>query len=141
MSLTASRSYLRARAEAIGLREWKDGFNFSNIPSNILNKSFHIQSNLGVGVKSNMSDQEINFAHTVRIFAKGFRDAAAGIDSAIALAEYYIKECVNVQRRVGQENGIKNVVFESVSFDAGDSSNDNLVVASITFRIFVVLAV
>lgn len=141
MSLTASRSYLRARAEAIGLREWEDGFNFSNIPSNIIDKSYHIESNQAVGVALNQHCQDLNFSHTVRIFVKGFRSAAQGIDSAIAISEDYIKECVTAANRVAQTNGIKNVVFENVNFDAQDSSNDNLVVASLTFRIFSVLAV
>lgn len=141
MSLTAARSYLRARAEAVGLREWKDGLNFSNIPSNLINKSFHIESGQAVGVKLNQHDQEINFSQTVRIFTKGFRDAASGIDSSIAMAEDYIKECVTVSNRVTQTTGIKNVVFENVNFEAVDPSNDNLIVASLTFRIYTVLAV
>ena len=141
MSLTASRTYLRARAEAIGLKEWKDGFNFSNIPSNLIDRSYHIESNQAVGVKLNMSDQELNFAHTVRIFVKGFRNSAQGIDTAIEIAQTYIKECVTATNRVAQTNGIKNVVFENVNFDAQDTSNDNLIVASLTFRIFSVLAV
>lgn len=141
MSLTAARSYLRVRAEAVNLREWKDGFNFSNIPANIINKSFHIESTQAVGVKLNQSDQELNFSQTVRIFIKGFRDPASGIDSAISVAEDYIKECVKATNRVTQTTGIKNVVFENASFDANSASNDNLIVASLTFRIFTVLAV
>lgn len=141
MSLTAARSYLRARAEAINLREWKDGFNFSNIPANLINKSFHIETGPAIGIKLNQSDQEINFSQTVRIFTKGYRDPASGIDSAISVAEDYIKECVKATNRVTQTTGIKNVVFENVSFDANSASNDNLIVASLTFRIFTVLAV
>lgn len=141
MSLISSRSYLRARAEAIGLTEWKDGFNFSNIPSNIIDKSFHLEVGQAVGVKANQYDQELNFSHTVRLFVKGFRNPASGIDTAIARAEDYIKACVNAPNRVGQTNGIKNVIFENASFEAGDSTNDNLVVASLTFRIYSVLAV
>jgi len=141
MSLTASRSYLRGRAEAIGLKEWKDGFNFSNIPANIIDRMFHIETNQAVGIKANQYDQELNFSHTVRLFVKGFRNSASGIDSAIALAEDYIKACVTVSQRVGQTNGIKNVVFENASFEVNDSSNDNLIIASLTFRIFSILAV
>jgi len=141
MSITACRSYLRERAEVVGLREWKDGFNFSNIPSNIIDRSFHIESGQVVGIKLNQHEQDLNFAQTIRIFVKGFRDPATGIDSAISIAEDYIKECVTATNRVGQTNGIKNVVFENASFDADDASNDNLIVASLTFRIFTVLAV
>lgn len=141
MSLVSCREYLRDRAEAIGLREWEDGFNFSNIPANILDKSYHIESNEMVGVKLNHHDQEINFSHTVRIFVKGFRTPSKGIDSAISITEDYIKECLTATNRVTQTSGIKNIVFENAKYDAQDSSNDNLIVASLTFRIFTVLAV
>ena len=141
MSMKACRSYVRARGEAIGLKEWKDGFNFQNIPSNIVDKSFHIESNQAVGVKNNQNDQEINFSQTVRIFVKGFRNPAAGIDLAIGLTEDYITECVKVSNRVTQTTGIKNVVFENASFDAASGDNDNLIVASITLRIYTVLKV
>ena len=30
MSVTSVRSYFRARGESVGLKEWKDGFNFQN---------------------------------------------------------------------------------------------------------------
>lgn len=141
MSLTASRSYLRARAEAIGLKEWKDGFNFSNIPSNLIDKSFHIETNQAVGIKLNHHEQDFNFSQTIRIFTKGFRNPAQAIDSSIAIAEDYIKECVTSKNRVTQTSGIKNVVFENANFDAQDVNNDNLVVASLTFRIYSILSV
>lgn len=141
MSLTNARAYMRARAEAIGLKEWKDGFDFDNIPANIVDKYFHIQSGRVVGIKNNQSDQEMNFSQTVRIFVKGFRDPASGIDSAIKVAEDYIKQCVNVANRVAQPNGIKNVVFENADFGALSPSNNNGVIASLTFRVYVILAV
>jgi hypothetical protein len=141
MSLKASRGYLRERGEALGLREWKDVFNFENIPANIVDRAFHIESNQAVGVKLNQADQELNFSHTVRIFVKGFRNPASGIDLAISLADDFIKECVSAPNRLTQTSGIKNVIFENASFDADSASNDNLIVASLTFRIFSILAV
>lgn len=141
MSLKAARGYMRERGEALGLREWKDGFNFDNIPANLVDRSFHIETGSAVGIKLNQADQELNFSQTVRIFVKGFRNPASGIDSAIALAEDFIKECVTARTRLTQTSGIKNVVFENASFDADSASNDNLIVASLTFRIFSILAV
>lgn len=141
MSLRGSRAYFRERGEEMGLREWKDGFAFDNIPANIVDRAFHIESGLAVGVKLNQADQELNFSQTVRIFVKGFRNPASGIDTAIGLAEDFIKECVTAPTRLTQTSGIKNVVFESASFDADSASNDNLIVASLTFRVFSTLAV
>lgn len=139
MSITAARSYFRARSEAVGLREWKDGFNFQNIPSTILNKSFHIEQAQIVGVKLNQNDQEINSSITIRIFVKGFRDAASGIDSALVLTEDLITECVEPGNRLTQSTGIKNIVFENANIEALGPDNDNAAVASLTFRAFTVL--
>jgi hypothetical protein len=139
MSITGARSYLRSRAKAIGLKEWTDGFNFQNIPSNIINGMFHITTGSGSGVKLNQNDQEIVFNQTVRIFVKGFRDPASAIDSAIKMTEDLIKESVSPKNRLTQSDGIKNIVLDGFSFEQMDQSNDNLVVASITFRINTVL--
>lgn len=141
MSVVASRDYLRSRARAVGLKEWSDGFNFSNIPSTIVNNSFHIEPGTGSGVKLNQEDQEISISHTIRVFIKGYRDVSAAIDSATKMTEDLIKEVVTAKNRLTQPNGIKNVTLDGFNFDASDQTNDNLVVASITFRIFVVLAV
>lgn len=141
MSVVACRDYLRSRARAVGLKEWSDGFNFSNIPSTIVSGAFHIEPGIGSAVKLNQEDQEISVSHTVRVFVKGYREVSAAIDSATKMTEDLIKEAVTAKNRLTQPNGIKNVTLEGFSFDASDQTNDNLVVASITFRIFVVLAV
>lgn len=140
MSITAARSYLRSRAKTIGLKEWSDGFNFDNIPSTVINGTFHISSGAGSGVKLNQHDQEITFNQTVRIFIKGYRDVSSAIDYAVKVTEDLIKESVSPKNRLTQSGGIKNIVLDSFNFEEGDQSNDNLVVASITFRIFTVLS-
>lgn len=141
MSLTGARSYLRSRAKAIGLKEWTDGFNFENIPSTLINGAFHIQSDSGNGIKLNQHDQELSFNQTVRIFVKGYRDPASGIDSAIKITEDLIKETVSAKNRLTQSDGIKNVILDGFNFETGDQSNDNLIIASITFRIISILGV
>lgn len=141
MSMTAVRSYHRSRAQALGLVEWKDGFNFSNIPANIINKSFHLEMGVATARKLNQTDQELEYPVTVRVFIKGYRDPASGIDSAIQYAEDLIKQEVTSVNRLTQTTGIKNVVFETLSIDPIAESNDNLVVASIVFRALVILKV
>lgn len=139
MSLKESRDYMRAQAVAVGLREWPDGFNFENIPSSVIDRSFHVISSNAVGIKNNQYDQEINFEHTIRVFVKGFKNVSQGIDSITEIVEDLIKEIVAPRNRLTNTNGIKNVVFENFSIDAGNQSNDNLIVASVTFRTFCVL--
>jgi hypothetical protein len=135
MSITGARSYLRARAKAVGLKEWPDGFNFQNIPSTIVNGSFHVLSEAGTGTKLNQNDQEIAFVHILRVLFKGYRDPGAAIDSAIKITEDLIKETVAPKNRLTQSDGIKNIALEGFRFDELEQSNDNIVVASITFRV------
>lgn len=106
-----------------------------------MNGSFHIESGVGQGVKLNQHDQEMNFSQTVRMFLKGYRDPASAIDSAVKMTEDLIKEVVTAKNRLTQPNGIKNVHLDSFNFEVADQTNDNLVIASVTFRIFVILAV
>ncbi len=139
MSMSACRTYFRARANTIGLREWKDGFSFSNIPSNIFDKAYHIEIGPGVGVSLNQNDQVINVQVIVRIFVKGFRDSAAGIDTAEALAENLIIEALDPVKRLTQTTGIKQVTFENVDYEPPLGDNDNLVIASVQFRVLTIL--
>ncbi len=135
MSITEARSYFRDRAKSIDLKEWVDGFNRQNIPATVVHKSFHLETGEGSGVKLNQNDQEITFKQTVHVLVKGYRDAASAIDSAIKITEDLIKECVTAKNRLTQSEGIKNIVLEGFRFEAADQSNDNLVIASITFRV------
>lgn len=139
MSLSQTRTYFRQRANSLGLKEWKDGFNFDNIPSSILDKSYHIESGPMVGVKLNMNDQEINAQVNVRLFQKGFRDPASAIDSIEQLSETFIKECVVPKNRLAGRDGLINVVFENLSIEQISASNDNAVISNIQFRVLVIL--
>jgi len=139
MNLNKAITYFRSRCSAIGLKEWKDGFNVSNIPANILDKSFQITYGTMIGLKQNQHDQEINLPVTVNVFTKGYRESALGIDSAIQLTENLIVECLKPTNRLTQSNGIKNIVFENANYEQIDGSNDNAVIATINFRAFIVL--
>lgn len=139
MSITAVKSYFRARCSAISLKEWKDGFAFDNIPSNIIDRSYHLEIGPAVGIKLNQNDQEINCQAIVRIFVKGFRDPAAGIDTALLLTENLLTEALATDTRLTQTTGIKQVTFENASFEPPQGDNDNLVIASVQFRVLTIL--
>lgn len=141
MSISACRSYFRARANAVELREWKDGFSIGNIPSNIFNKAFHIEISNVSGVKLNQNDQELNVQITVRIFVKGFKDVSGGIDTAASLAENLITEALDPATRLTQTTGIKQVTLDSINIDPPDGDNDNLVIASVQFKVLTILSV
>lgn len=139
MSFSQSRGYFRSIANSMSLKEWRDGFNFDNIPANILDKSYHIESGSIVGVKLNQNDQEMNAQVNVRIFQKGFRDPASAIDSVMQLSETFIKECLVPSNRLTQSYGVKNVVFENMLIEQIAASNDNAVISNLQFRVLIIL--
>lgn len=139
MSMNAARAYFRARSNNLNLKEWKDGFNIENIPSTTLHKSYHITQGIASGVSLNQNDQVLEFPMTIELFIKGQKDAASAVDSCIELAEDLIKECVAPANRLTQTTGIKNIIFENASFEPYDISNDNSMIAKVTFRVVSIL--
>lgn len=140
MSATAVRPYFRARAKELELKEWTDGFAHDNIPSNIINKSFHMEMGVLQGVQRNQLDQQFYFPVIVRIFLKGYRDPASAIDSSILLSENFIKNCCKPENSNTQGTGLINVIFDSGRQLPVGPSNDNLVMSELNFRAFIELA-
>lgn len=141
MSMTAARSYFRSRATSLNLKEWKDPFEEENIPANIIDRIYMIESGLQQGMGLNQQDQMIAFPVTIKIFLKAYRDVSAGIDSITALTENYISECLDPTVRLTQTTGIKNIVYEGSTQRAFGPSNDNLIVSEINFRALIALKV
>lgn len=139
MSITACKSYFRSRCTDLSLKEWKDGFARDNIPANIIDRSYHLEVGPAVGVSLNQNDQLINMQMTVHIFVKGFRDVASGIDTALLLTENLITESLDPATRLTQTTGIKQVTFENASFEPPIGDNDNLIIASVQFRVLTIL--
>lgn len=138
MSLTAVRSYFRTRLDALSFKEWKDGFNYENIPSNILDKSYHIMSGSVSGLSNNQTAQEVEQSVTIRVFFKGYRDPATGIDNAVTDAETIIKSCVKASNRL--TGLLKNVKFNSMGISEIAISNDNAIMIEIEFTAFTILS-
>ena len=139
MSLKQSYNYFRARCKVVGLREWSDGFNSDNIPSSIIDKSYHIKQGQITGIKLNQNDQEVNFPIVLEVFVKGFRDPYSAIETSAELVEDILIECLKATNRVTQGNGIKNITFESAIFEPISANNDNAVKTTINFRVLSIL--
>lgn len=141
MSLTAVRPFIRSVANSKGFREWTDAFNIENIPSTILNKSYHIANPTFNGVRLNQLDQEVESNVELKLIFKGYRNPADAIDTAISDSENLLKEMLKPANRVGQAgvNNIKNVVLDSIGLEQFDISNDNVVVATVNLTIFVII--
>lgn len=142
MSLSEVRPYLKRACKELSLVEHKDGFNFENIASNVLNKSFFIEMNdVTQGIRKNQNDQEASMPISLKVFIKGYRNPSDAIDSSIALVETLIKKCVDPVNALTQCNGIKSVSFDSARYEPISDSNDNAVMATVVFRFLVIINV
>lgn len=140
MSMSNIRSYFRTRVTALGLTEWKDGFNVDNIPATVIEKKpFHMEMGAFRGVKNNINHQEVEASVTVSFLVHGHRDPAAGIDTAISRAESIVVACVKPANAVTQTN-IKNVFFRSLDLEPLAGSNDNVVRGKIGFDVAVIVS-
>ncbi len=136
MALTDVRPYFRTRMVSLGFKEWPDGFNFENIPSNILDQVFHIQSDTITPDTTNMTNYDISSPVTLRLFIKGFRDPAQAIDNAISSYETILCDVLKPANRLGTL--IQNVSPGSTSILPLSDNNDNAVILEMEFtaRVF-----
>lgn len=135
--ITQVRPYFRSVCTGLGLREWRDGFNFENIPRTLLDRSFHIETNSGSrrGAYSQQS-QEIEQDCSVRVFLKGFRNPADAIDRAMALYEEILESALS-EDRLGCD--IKNVFLNTMQILPLDPTNDNSVILEVTFTCLIII--
>lgn len=137
MSLTLVRSYFRTRMNELNFKEWKDGFNFENIPSTLLNNSYHIESNQTKGEKLNQNDQVILSTVSIRLFKKGYKDPASAIDLTIQDQENILLEILNPQNRIG--GGIKTIKYLGSNIEPLNTDNDNAIILKLDFECLITL--
>ena len=139
MSVTLVRSYFRTHMNALGWKEHRDGFNYENIPANIFDGVYHIESGDVRSDGVSQGDIELATSISVRLFLKGHRDPAGGIDRGISDGEKIIARMMSAANRLGA--GIKNVLFQSMNVRAWHSSNDNALVVTLDFEVKTNLAI
>lgn len=136
------RSYFRTRMVALGYKEWKDGFNFENIPSTLLsrNKMFHIESpSASRSDAYDMQSQDVDQDITLRVFLKGYRDPASAIDDALSTEDTILEDILDSDNRLGAT--LKNVYFNNSQILPLDETNDNAVILEINLICRIVLCV
>ncbi len=137
MSVTLVVPLFRTRMDGLGYREHTDGFNIENIPSTIIDKSYHIEVITGTGGVINQHVQGVDMPITLRVFREGFRDPAAMRDEMLGDMQSII--CDILTPAVRLTSGIKNIVFDSFSLLPLDDSNDNSIILEMNFTNIVIL--
>lgn len=131
MSMTAVIPYFRTHMNALGFREWRDSFNFDNIPKNIINKSYHIEISSVSGIVLNQHVQEAVASITVRLFLKGYKDTTTRRETGISYCEDILKRMCDPDNRT--TGTVKNVKFDSMTVLPIDPTNDNIMMFEVNF--------
>jgi hypothetical protein len=133
MTLGGLRAFFRTRLDGLGYTEWTDGFNIENIPSTVLDMSYH----LAVGdIRSGPANQLLHvfdYPLTVSIFLKGFRDPAEAIDLGLDAGQEILEDILSPAQRL-QTDGLKDIRPGSIAVRPLADSNDNTVVVEMEFR-------
>jgi hypothetical protein len=131
MSLIDVRSYFRTRMDSAGFTEWRDGFNFENLPSSILDRSYHIESGSIEATASNHQVHEFNCPVTLRLFLKGYLDPVQAIDDAYTDVESILSAILPPDERFG--TAVLDVVPGSITIVPLADSNDNSLIVEMVF--------
>lgn len=131
MSLSDFRGHFRTAMNGLGHVEWPDGFNYKNIPDNLLDRSYHISSGTISGDTISQRSMKLEAGITIRLFIKGYTGAAVAIDNAIVYGEEILCTVLASDQRLAVD--VKNINFIDMSVEAIDVSNDNDVMLTINF--------
>lgn len=135
MSFSTIRPYFQERMFAVDveLREWEDAFNIENIPSSILDKSWHLDfSNFSYNTGGAHTCLSFEVPLNLSVFFKGYRNPVEAIDTALVFADAIVKECMNPVHRLNQIS-IKNILPNGINLKDLSDSNDNTVILEIKF--------
>ena len=138
MSLASVRPFYRGRIKGLGYTEHKDFTNISNIPSTVIDRSFHLESGEIVPSSGNQLSYTINYPIVIRIFRKGFKNPhelnnELDSDIDIILADLLAPSVKNTTT-------IKDVVVSGVRRIELDVSNDNAIILEISCNTKIICA-
>lgn len=134
MSLTAVRTYFRTRLNSLGYSEWDDGFNYENIPENIIDKAYHIENFEGEKVSLNQTDLEIDMKVVTRVYFKGFRTIKEALDMADEKIETILVEVLKPTNRLTGTSGLRDIQLDGFVKLPLAESNDNTILIEITWK-------
>ena len=135
MSFSTIKPYFQEALSAVhpDLKEWEDAFNLDNIPSSVLDKSWHIRLQPSSYVRAAHTSLLFRAPVTLSICFKGYRNPKEAVDTALEFADAIIKECTNPVRRLNQPK-IKNVLPGIVDVREMGTTNDNVCVLELSFN-------
>jgi len=135
VSYSQVRTYVRSRVFATcpELKEWKDAFNFQNIPNDVINTYYHIE----YGPVSTLKDDatlEDSMTLTVRVFKKAYGETSDEMDSIMDKA-LCMRQAIISKVDVAQTDNIREIEGSLITPLAFDDSNDNIIQVDLEFNV------
>ena len=140
MSLDTVRPYFKARMQALGLKEWKNPFDTSNIPENIIGSQYNVAFAPANQLKFNQQNLDLRIPINLKLFVKAYKQHMVAYDSAIALANDALVEVLKPSNRLTQAD-IKTINLGLMSIYPYAPTNDNIMVVNFVFNVDVALDV
>lgn len=134
MSIKNIRPYFNEKLKTLSYREHRDGFNVDNIASTVLDKAYHVFVNPVTVESTSSNGQELTATVTLQLVYKGNRDMTSGLERAEELSQQVLFSLMALSRL--NQTGIKNVLFEQMSFEPYATSNDNVIRCTMTFIVY-----
>ncbi len=132
MSIELIRPYFKTRMSALGLKEWRNPFDTSNIPENIIASQYNVVLAPITQFKLNQQNLDLKVQVNLKLFAKAYKEHMVAYDSATALMVDAIMEVMNPVNRLTQA-ALKNISILSASIDPYAPDNDNVMVVNFQF--------
>lgn len=142
MTIGGVRGFFRTQLNALKLKEWVDGFNIENIPSTVLNNSYHLdvgRITVGTPMGGNGFVYEFNYPVTLKVFSKGFKNPGLAIDAALDNAQDILADILQPGVRLALANqGLKDIRPSGITTQPLQISNDNAVILVMGFNAILV---
>jgi hypothetical protein len=123
MSFQAARAHFRTVMDALGYSEWTDGFNVDDIPSSIIDGTYHLTSYSASSISHNHIDLSVSQRMQITLWRKGYKDYASGIDALNEDADNIFASLLSPTNRL--TTAIKSIKFVSMTIEPLADSNDN----------------
>lgn len=135
MSFDILRSYFEARMSVVDsdFKEWEDAFNIENIPSNVLDKAWHLEFGAFTYTGSAHTCLGFDCPVRLRVFVKGYRNPKEAVDLGLVLSDAIVKEVCKPSNRLTQPL-LKNVLPSVINVQALAESNDNVALVDLNFN-------
>jgi hypothetical protein len=133
MSFVDTKNLVVERMTLLGFKEWRDGFNSENIPSTLLDGSFHFEYGPISSGPANQRAHQFTMSFTIRVFFKGYRDPYQGIDESLVDADEILAELLSPQIRLSQPC-IKDIRPVSIQPIPLQNTNDNALILEMNFQ-------